>query len=107
MLVIVWCAHVGSSLGSSSPRIRWAASRAAAADRSFIVDAGAKFNMRGSMALVMPSSRRSAAVSRSDSLNASAFASDVLLWSMVKSSAVASKLSSASRRESSWARYLV
>eukprot|EP00965_Chrysotila_dentata_P171008 5643472-Pleurochrysis_carterae.AAC.1 len=35
------------------------------------------------MASVMPTSRRSAAVSRSDSLNASACAADVLLWNMV------------------------
>eukprot|EP00965_Chrysotila_dentata_P074484 2460071-Pleurochrysis_carterae.AAC.1 len=56
----------------------------------------------------MPTSRRSAAVSRSDFLNAPACASEVLLWSMVKSSAVACKLPSASRRESSWwARYSV
>eukprot|EP00965_Chrysotila_dentata_P179987 5942843-Pleurochrysis_carterae.AAC.1 len=56
----------------------------------------------------MPTSRRSAAVSRSDSLNACARASEVLLWSMVKSSVIASsKLPLASRRESSWARYSV
>eukprot|EP00965_Chrysotila_dentata_P206300 6183462-Pleurochrysis_carterae.AAC.5 len=55
----------------------------------------------------MPTSRRRAAVSRSDSLNFSAFAFDVLLWSMVRSSAVVFKLPSASRRESSWARYLL
>eukprot|EP00965_Chrysotila_dentata_P119649 3956093-Pleurochrysis_carterae.AAC.1 len=42
----------------------------------------------------MPTSRRSAVVSRSDSLNASACAADVLLWSMVKSSAVTFKLPS-------------
>eukprot|EP00965_Chrysotila_dentata_P138624 4585173-Pleurochrysis_carterae.AAC.1 len=59
--------------------------------------------MRGSMASVIPTSRRSAFVSRIDSLNASACASDVLLWSMVRSSAVALQLPSASRRESSWA----
>eukprot|EP00965_Chrysotila_dentata_P144152 4761613-Pleurochrysis_carterae.AAC.1 len=55
----------------------------------------------------MPTSRRSSAVSRSDSLNASACADYVLLWSMVRSRAVAFKLPSASRRESSWARYSV
>eukprot|EP00965_Chrysotila_dentata_P185647 6129096-Pleurochrysis_carterae.AAC.1 len=59
------------------------------------------------MASVMPTSRRSAAVSRSDSLNASACAADVLLWSMVMSNAVAFKLPSVSRRESSWARYSI
>eukprot|EP00965_Chrysotila_dentata_P056263 1866296-Pleurochrysis_carterae.AAC.1 len=59
------------------------------------------------MVSVMPTSRRSAAVSRSGSLNASACAADVLLWSMVKLSAVAFKLPSASWRESSWARYSV
>eukprot|EP00965_Chrysotila_dentata_P012935 426873-Pleurochrysis_carterae.AAC.1 len=63
--------------------------------------------MRGSIASVMPTSQRSAAVSRSDSLNPSACAADVLLWSMVKSSAVAFKLPSVSRREISWARYSV
>eukprot|EP00965_Chrysotila_dentata_P183590 6062343-Pleurochrysis_carterae.AAC.1 len=64
--------------------------------------------MHGSiMASVMPTSRRSAAVSRSDSLNASACASEVLPRSMVKSSAVALKLPSASRQESSWERYSV
>eukprot|EP00965_Chrysotila_dentata_P097257 3214713-Pleurochrysis_carterae.AAC.1 len=78
MLVITWCAHVGSSLVASSPRTRRAALRAAAA-RSFIVEAGAKLRMRGSMAWAKPTSRRSDAVSRSDSLNASACASDVLL----------------------------
>eukprot|EP00965_Chrysotila_dentata_P153688 5080032-Pleurochrysis_carterae.AAC.1 len=83
MLVIAWCAHVGSSLASSSPRIRRAALRAAAA-RSFIVEAGTKLRMRGSLASVMPTSRKSAAVSRSDSLNACACASEVLLWSRVK-----------------------
>eukprot|EP00965_Chrysotila_dentata_P173265 5718947-Pleurochrysis_carterae.AAC.1 len=102
MLVIAWCAHVGSSAVSSSPCTRRAALRAAAA-RLFIVDAGKKLRMRGSMASVMPTSRRSLAVSRSDSLNASACAAGVLLCSMVRSSAVASKLPSASRRESSWA----
>eukprot|EP00965_Chrysotila_dentata_P122893 4061872-Pleurochrysis_carterae.AAC.1 len=55
----------------------------------------------------MPTSRRSSAVSHSDSLNASACAADVVLWSMVRSSAVAFKLPSASRGESSWARYSV
>eukprot|EP00965_Chrysotila_dentata_P058068 1925282-Pleurochrysis_carterae.AAC.1 len=75
MLVIAWCAHVGSSFASSSPRTRQAALRAAAA-RSFIVEAGTKWRMRGSMASVMPTSQRSAAVSRSDSLNASACASE-------------------------------
>eukprot|EP00965_Chrysotila_dentata_P048965 1625139-Pleurochrysis_carterae.AAC.1 len=35
MLVIAWCAHVGSSFASLSPRTRRAALRAAAA-RSFI-----------------------------------------------------------------------
>eukprot|EP00965_Chrysotila_dentata_P016568 549049-Pleurochrysis_carterae.AAC.1 len=88
MLVIAWCVHVGSSLASSSPRTRRAALRAAAA-RSFLVEAGTKLRMRGSMASVMPRPQRNAAVSRSDSLNASAFASEVLLWRMVKSSAVA------------------
>eukprot|EP00965_Chrysotila_dentata_P246525 6207209-Pleurochrysis_carterae.AAC.2 len=63
--------------------------------------------MRGSIVLVMPTSRRSAAVSRSDSSNASACAADVLLLSMVRSSVVAFKLPSASRRESNWARYSV
>eukprot|EP00965_Chrysotila_dentata_P135421 4477511-Pleurochrysis_carterae.AAC.1 len=61
--------------------------------------------MRGSMVSAMPTSRRSAAVSRSDSLNASACAADDSLWSMVRSSAVAFKLPSASRLESKWARY--
>eukprot|EP00965_Chrysotila_dentata_P143712 4748421-Pleurochrysis_carterae.AAC.1 len=75
MLVIAWCAHVGSSFAPSSPRTRRAALRAAAA-RSFMVEAGTKLRMRGSMALVMPTLRRSAAVSRSDSLNASACASE-------------------------------
>eukprot|EP00965_Chrysotila_dentata_P194179 6176206-Pleurochrysis_carterae.AAC.1 len=88
MLVIAWCAHVRSSAASSSPRTRQAALRAAAA-RSFIVEARTKLRMRGSMASVMPTSQKSAAVSRSDSLNASTCAADVLLWSMVKSSAVA------------------
>eukprot|EP00965_Chrysotila_dentata_P188624 6172851-Pleurochrysis_carterae.AAC.4 len=37
--------------------------------------------MRGSMVSVMPISQRSDVVSRSDSLNASAYAFDVLLWS--------------------------
>eukprot|EP00965_Chrysotila_dentata_P002687 87675-Pleurochrysis_carterae.AAC.1 len=55
----------------------------------------------------MPTSRRSAAVSRSDSLNASACTSQVLLWSMVKSSDIPFKLPLASRWESSWARYSV
>eukprot|EP00965_Chrysotila_dentata_P026377 873778-Pleurochrysis_carterae.AAC.1 len=59
------------------------------------------------MASVMPTSRRSAAVWRSDSLNASACAAEVLLSGMVKSSAVAFKWPSASRRASSWARYSV
>eukprot|EP00965_Chrysotila_dentata_P153948 5088615-Pleurochrysis_carterae.AAC.1 len=46
----------------------------------------------------MPTSRStSAAFSRSDSLNASACASDVSLWRMVRSSAVAFKLPLASR----------
>eukprot|EP00965_Chrysotila_dentata_P036364 1211258-Pleurochrysis_carterae.AAC.1 len=49
----------------------------------------------------MPVWRRSAAVSRSASLNAF----KVLLWSMVNSSAVAFKLLLASRREGSWAKY--
>eukprot|EP00965_Chrysotila_dentata_P114846 3795938-Pleurochrysis_carterae.AAC.1 len=75
MLVIAWCAHVGSSVASSSPRTRRAALRAAAA-RSFIVEAGTKLRTRGSMASMMPTSRKSAAVSRSDSLNASACAAD-------------------------------
>eukprot|EP00965_Chrysotila_dentata_P155110 5125468-Pleurochrysis_carterae.AAC.1 len=79
IVVIAWCAHVGSLLASSSPRSRRAALRAAAA-RSFIVEARAKLRMRGSMTSVMPTSRRSDAVSRSsDSMNASACASDVLL----------------------------
>eukprot|EP00965_Chrysotila_dentata_P175743 5801664-Pleurochrysis_carterae.AAC.1 len=71
MLVIAWCAHVGSSLASSSSRTRRAALRAAVA-RSFIVEAGTKLRMRSFMASVMPTSRRSAAVSRSGSLNACA-----------------------------------
>eukprot|EP00965_Chrysotila_dentata_P004503 146232-Pleurochrysis_carterae.AAC.1 len=54
----------------------------------------------------MPTSRRSAAVSRSDSLNALACAADVLRWSIL-SRAFAFKLPSASRRESNWARYSV
>eukprot|EP00965_Chrysotila_dentata_P048807 1619534-Pleurochrysis_carterae.AAC.1 len=62
-----------------------------------------KSRKRGSMVSVMPTSRRSSAVSRSVSLNASACAADVLLWSIVRSSTVAFKLPSASRRESSWA----
>eukprot|EP00965_Chrysotila_dentata_P014265 472367-Pleurochrysis_carterae.AAC.1 len=53
MLVIAWCAHLGSSLASSSLRTRQAALRAAAA-RSFIVHAGTKLRMRDSMASVMP-----------------------------------------------------
>eukprot|EP00965_Chrysotila_dentata_P027885 927001-Pleurochrysis_carterae.AAC.2 len=60
MLVIAWCAHVGSPLALSSPRTRRAALRAAAA-RSFIVEAGTNLRMRGSMASVMPTSQRSAA----------------------------------------------
>eukprot|EP00965_Chrysotila_dentata_P176538 5829550-Pleurochrysis_carterae.AAC.1 len=60
ILVIAWCAHVGSSFALSSPRTRRAALRAAAV-RSFIVEAGTKMSMRGSMASVMPTSRRSAA----------------------------------------------
>eukprot|EP00965_Chrysotila_dentata_P044701 1485839-Pleurochrysis_carterae.AAC.1 len=71
MLVIAWCAHVGSSLASSPPSTRRAALRAAAA-RLFIFNAEAKVRMRGSMASAMPTSRRSAAVLRSESLNASA-----------------------------------
>eukprot|EP00965_Chrysotila_dentata_P258325 6213185-Pleurochrysis_carterae.AAC.1 len=71
MFVMAWCAHVWSSLASSSPRARRVVLRAAAA-RSFIADAGTKSKMRGSMFSVMPTSRRSAAVSRSDSVNASA-----------------------------------
>eukprot|EP00965_Chrysotila_dentata_P069067 2282142-Pleurochrysis_carterae.AAC.1 len=55
----------------------------------------------------MPTSRRSSAVSRSNSLKASDRAADVLLWSMVRSSVVAFQLPSASRRERSWARYSV
>eukprot|EP00965_Chrysotila_dentata_P108306 3577387-Pleurochrysis_carterae.AAC.1 len=65
MLVIAWCVHVGPSAASSSPRTGRAALRAAVA-RSFIVDAGTKSRMRGSMISVMPTSRRSSAVSRSD-----------------------------------------
>eukprot|EP00965_Chrysotila_dentata_P087756 2897694-Pleurochrysis_carterae.AAC.1 len=60
MLVIAWCPHVGSPLASSSPRTRRAALRATAA-QLFIVEAGTKFRMRGSMASVMLTSRRSAA----------------------------------------------
>eukprot|EP00965_Chrysotila_dentata_P078649 2592099-Pleurochrysis_carterae.AAC.1 len=60
MFVIACCAHVASSLASSSPSTRRAALRAAAA-RSFIVEAVTKLRMRGSMiASVMPTSRRSA-----------------------------------------------
>eukprot|EP00965_Chrysotila_dentata_P083949 2770787-Pleurochrysis_carterae.AAC.1 len=61
MFVIAWCAHVGSPAASSSPRTRRAAALRAAAARSFIVDAGMKSRMRGSMISVMPTSRRSAA----------------------------------------------
>eukprot|EP00965_Chrysotila_dentata_P033286 1108769-Pleurochrysis_carterae.AAC.1 len=93
-LVIAWCAYVVSSAASSDPRTRRAALCAAAA-RSFIVDAETKLRMPGFMVSVMATSRRSLAVSRSDSLNASACAVDVLLWSMVRSSAVAFKLPSA------------
>eukprot|EP00965_Chrysotila_dentata_P125849 4159490-Pleurochrysis_carterae.AAC.3 len=134
MLVIAWCAHVGSLLAPSSPRTTRRATLRAAAARSFIVEAGAKLRMRGSKASVMPLSRRSAAVCRRGEVVArerdedarpfprrprprltrgllerleSACDSEVLLWSMVKSSAVAVNLPSASRRERSWARYLV
>eukprot|EP00965_Chrysotila_dentata_P203217 6181573-Pleurochrysis_carterae.AAC.2 len=98
-LVITWCAYLGSYMASSSPRTRRAALRAAAA-RSFIVNVGAKLRMRGNMASVMPTTRRSDAVSRRHSLNASACAYDVLLWNMVKSSTVSFKLRSLSRWES-------
>eukprot|EP00965_Chrysotila_dentata_P021352 706772-Pleurochrysis_carterae.AAC.2 len=81
MLEIAWCAHVGSSFASLSPRTRRAALRAAAV-RSFIVEAGTMLKMRSSMTSVMITSRRSAAASRHVSLNASACAADVLLWSM-------------------------
>eukprot|EP00965_Chrysotila_dentata_P045983 1527835-Pleurochrysis_carterae.AAC.1 len=47
----------------------------------------------------MPTSRKSSAILRSGSLNASACAADVLLWSIVRSCAIAFKLPSASRRD--------
>eukprot|EP00965_Chrysotila_dentata_P148459 4901945-Pleurochrysis_carterae.AAC.2 len=50
-----------------SPRTRQAALRAAAA-RSFIVESGRKFRMRGSILSVTPTSRRRFAVERSDCL---------------------------------------
>eukprot|EP00965_Chrysotila_dentata_P155811 5148870-Pleurochrysis_carterae.AAC.1 len=71
------CAQVRSSMASGSPRTRRAALRAAAA-RSVIVESGRKFKIPGSMLSVMPTSRGSSAVDRSDSLKASACAAAVL-----------------------------
>eukprot|EP00965_Chrysotila_dentata_P000746 23195-Pleurochrysis_carterae.AAC.1 len=73
MLVMAGGAQAGSSVTSGPPRTRREALRAAAA-RSFIFEFGRKFRMRGSMHWMMPTSRRSAAVERSDSLKASACA---------------------------------
>eukprot|EP00965_Chrysotila_dentata_P097952 3239125-Pleurochrysis_carterae.AAC.1 len=60
--------------------------------------------MPGSMLSVIPTSRRSSAVDRSNSLEASACAAAFLLWSMFRSRAVVCRFPSAPRRERSWTR---
>ena len=100
MLVMAWCAHVGSSV--SEPRTRRAAFRAVGA-RSFMELEGLKPRMAGERSSVIPTSLSNSAIAFSDSLNAACCASAVLQCSSDKSSALTfSSPEFGSRRERSW-----